>query len=33
MGRAGRQRVAEHFSTERRIDRLEALYREVLGEG
>jgi glycosyltransferase involved in cell wall biosynthesis len=31
LGTAARQRVVEHFSTERRIDRLEVLYREVLG--
>jgi glycosyltransferase involved in cell wall biosynthesis len=32
MGRAGRQRVVEQFSTARRIERLEALYRQVVGE-
>ena len=31
LGSAARQRVAEHFSTEKRIDKLEALYRQVLG--
>ena len=30
FGAAGRQRVVEDFSTEKRIDRLEALYRRVL---
>jgi glycosyltransferase involved in cell wall biosynthesis len=32
MGRAGRQRVVERFSTDHRIDRLERLYRQVLEE-
>jgi glycosyltransferase involved in cell wall biosynthesis len=31
LGTAARQRVVEHFSTEKRIEKLEALYREVLG--
>jgi len=30
LGTAGRRRVVEHFSAEKRIDRLEALYRQVL---
>jgi glycosyltransferase involved in cell wall biosynthesis len=30
FGIAARKRVVEHFSTEKRIDRLEALYRRVL---
>ena len=30
FGAAGRRRVIEDFSTERRIDKLEALYREIL---
>ena len=30
LGNAARRRVVEHFSTEKRIDKLEALYREVL---
>jgi glycosyltransferase involved in cell wall biosynthesis len=30
LGRAARRRVVEHFTTERRIDKLEALYREIL---
>ena len=30
LGTAGRKRVIEHFSTERRIDRLEELYRRIL---
>jgi len=31
FGAAGRRRVENHFSTEKRIDSLEALYRNVLG--
>jgi glycosyltransferase involved in cell wall biosynthesis len=31
LGAAGRYRVMEHFSTERRIDKLEELYRRILG--
>jgi len=31
LGAAARARVVEQFSTERRIDRLEALYRQILG--
>jgi glycosyltransferase involved in cell wall biosynthesis len=31
LGTAARRRVVNHFSTEKRIDKLEALYREVLG--
>ena len=31
LGIAARKRVVEHFSTEKRIDKLEALYRKVLG--
>jgi glycosyltransferase involved in cell wall biosynthesis len=31
LGAAARRRVAEHFSTEKRIDKLETLYRQVLG--
>ena len=30
LGAAARKRVVEHFSTEERIDKLEAVYREVL---
>ncbi len=30
LGTAARQRVVDHFTTERRISRLEALYRKVL---
>jgi glycosyltransferase involved in cell wall biosynthesis len=30
FGAAGRQRVIEHFSTEKRIEKLEVLYRSVL---
>ena len=30
LGTAARRRVIEHFSTEQRIDRLEALYRSIL---
>jgi glycosyltransferase involved in cell wall biosynthesis len=30
LGRAARKRVIEHFSTERRLDKLEALYRQIL---
>jgi glycosyltransferase involved in cell wall biosynthesis len=32
MGRAGRQRAVAHFSSARRIEQLEAVYREVVGE-
>ncbi|MCW8984646.1 MAG: glycosyltransferase family 4 protein [Thermoanaerobaculales bacterium] len=31
LGSAARRRVVEHFSTEKRIDKLEALYRELVG--
>ncbi len=30
LGRAARQRVVTHFSTEQRLDKLESLYRQVL---
>jgi glycosyltransferase involved in cell wall biosynthesis len=30
LGTTARQRVVNHFSTEKRIDRLEVLYRKVL---
>jgi len=32
LGKAGRERVLEHFDREARMDRLEAIYREVLEE-
>lgn len=32
MGRAGRRRVVERFSSGRRVERLEALYRDLLGQ-
>jgi hypothetical protein len=31
VGRAGRRRVVESFATRVRIDRLEALYRSIVG--
>jgi len=30
LGSAARQRVLDHFTTEQRVDKLEALYRRVL---
>ena len=30
LGAAARRRVVQHFSTEKRIDKLEALYRQIL---
>lgn len=33
LGRSGRRRVAEQFTSERRVDRLEALYRRVASDG
>lgn len=33
MGQAGHERVTQHFSVRQMIDRIEALYKELLGEG
>jgi len=30
LGRAARQRVISHFSTERRLDKLESLYQQIV---
>ena len=31
MGAAARQRILDHFTSEQRIDKLESLYRSILG--